>query len=130
VTEILAKCEAQARKRQKDDAEQTAEIKASNDKAQTDYAAERKKDNDKEKAFFDKLKGDRKKIWLDQGATRLEGWPDFDGEVHTAPVWTWSVEKTDGVHVADCTRVVKFKGDKKVSDKTSGRGCAWTRYAD
>jgi hypothetical protein len=130
VTDTLAKCEAQARKVQTADAEHATEMKAANDKAQKDYEAERQKGKEKEDAFWAKLKGDRKKVWLDQNATMLEGWPDFKGVVFTAPVWTWSVEKTDGVHVADCTRVVKFKGNKKVSDRTSGGGCNWTRFAN
>jgi len=128
VTEMFAKCEAQARKRQKDDAEHAAEMKANNEKAQADYDAQRKKDREKEQEFINSLKGDRRKVWMGQGADG--DWPKFDGDIHTAPVWTWSVEKTDGVHVAECTRVVKFKGNKKIYDKTSGRGCAWTRIAE
>ena len=128
VADMFTRCEAQSRKRQKSDAEHTAEIKAGNDRVAAEYAADQKKKRDADKAFTDSLKGDRKKVWLGQGADG--DWPTFDGKIETAPVWSWSVEKTDGVHVADCTRTVKFKGNKKVYDKTSGRGCSWTRFAN
>lgn len=129
VTEVLAKCEAQARKTQKDDADHASDMKAANDKQAAANEVEAKKAEEKQKAFYAKLKGDRKAVWKDQGATMLEGWPDFTGTVFTSPTWTWSVEKTDGVRILPCTRTVKFKGNKKIYDKLSGGGCNWSRDA-
>jgi|GEM_PF-4572671 len=129
VTDVLARCEAEARKTQKSDADHASQMKAANDKQAAANAVLAKEAEEKEKAFYAKLKGDRKAVWKDQGATMLEGWPDFKGDVFTSPTWIWSVEKTDGIRVLPCTRTVKFKGNKKVYDKLSGGGCNWSRDA-